>query len=178
MPEKYIETELEIEQKQYKKYSEILQLSVIELFKKFNVKLSGKEAESFSDLIYFWPPFPETKTVLKKLKEKHKLVILSNIDDKIIKKSIELINIDFDGVITAEQIKSYKPSFGHWKKMLEVFEIPKKQVLHVGASYIHDVVPAKKLGFTTVWINRNKEKIKGKIKPEFEFTDLLPLLDF
>ena len=123
------------------------------------------------------PPFNETTEVLRKIKEKYKLAILSNIDEDLIKHSIKLIGVEFDGVITAEQVKSYKPSHGHWKRMMDVFKIPKENVLHGAPSYVHDIVPAKELGFQAVWINRKDKKVKGNITPDYEFRDLRPLVN-
>jgi 2-haloacid dehalogenase len=60
--------------------------------------------------------------------------------------------------------------------MLESFDISKERILHVAASYVHDVIPAKELGFTVAWINRKGEKTKGNIKPDYEFRDLRPLI--
>ncbi|HSE82999.1 MAG TPA: haloacid dehalogenase type II [Thermodesulfobacteriota bacterium] len=174
--ERYVEIELEIEHGGYRKYKEVLALGVRRLFEEKGIGLTHEEETIFANTIAKWPPFPETTEVLKKLKEKYKLAILSNIDNDIIRHSVNLIGVEFDMVITAEQVKSYKPSHGHWKRMLESFDIPKEQILHVAASYVHDVIPAKELGFTVAWINRKGEKIKGNIKPEYEFRDLRPLI--
>ncbi|KRT65196.1 MAG: haloacid dehalogenase, 2-haloacid dehalogenase [Candidatus Dadabacteria bacterium CSP1-2] len=178
LPERYIEIELEIEKEGYRKYKEVLGLGVRRLFEEKGIMLSSEEEKIFADSINTWPPFNETTEVLRKIKEKYKLAILSNIDEDLIKHSIKLIGVEFDGVITAEQVKSYKPSHGHWKRMMDVFKIPKENVLHVAASYVHDIVPAKELGFQAVWINRKDEKLKGSIKPDYEFRDLRPLVNF
>jgi len=178
LPERYIEIELEIEKEGYRKYKEVLGLGVRRLFEEKGIMLSSEEEKIFADSINTWPPFNETTEVLRKIKEKYKLAILSNIDEDLIKHSIKLIGVEFDGVITAEQVKSYKPSHGHWKRMMDVFKIPKENVLHVAASYVHDIVPAKELGFQVAWINRKDEKLKGSIKPDYEFRDLRPLVNF
>lgn len=175
LPDRYVGVELEIEQKGYRKYKEILTLGVRRLFEEKGIKLDSQEEGIFADTITKWPPFDETTQVLRKLKERYKLAILSNIDEDLIQGLIKLIGVEFDGVITAEQVKSYKPSHGHWIRMMEVFQIPKENVLHVAASYVHDIVPAKELGFQTAWINRKNEKPKGNTKPDFEFRDLRPL---
>jgi len=177
LPERYIEIELEIEKEGYRKYKEVLGLGVRRLFEEKGIMLSSEEEKIFADSINTWPPFNETTEVLRKIKEKYKLAILSNIDEDLIKHSIKLIGVEFDGVITAEQVKSYKPSHGHWKRMMDVFKIPKENVLHVAASYVHDIVPAKELGFQAVWINRKDKKVKGNITPDYEFRDLRPLVN-
>ena len=177
LPQRYIEIELDIEKEGYRKYKEVLELGVRRLFEEKGIKLSSEEEKIFANSITTWPPFEETTEVLRKLKEKYKLAILSNIDEDLIKDSIKLIGVEFDGVITAEQVKSYKPSHGHWKRMMDVFKIPKENVLHVAASYVHDIVPAKELGFRVAWINRKDEKVKGNITPDYEFRDLRPLVN-
>jgi 2-haloacid dehalogenase len=176
LADRYIEIELNIEQQGYRKYREILALGVRKLFEEKGVKLDSDEAGIFADTIRKWPPFEETTEVLRILKKAFKLAILSNIDEDLIKDSIRLMGVEFDAVITAEQVKSYKPSSGHWEKIMDEFQFPRERILHVAASYIHDIVPAKELGFRAAWINRENEKPRGKTKPDFEFKDLRPLV--
>ena len=174
--DKYIKAELEVEAEQYRKYHEVLQLSAKKLLKQMGFDISDQDALEFADSIYSWQPFPETHDVLAELKQKsYKLIILSNIDNEIIKKSVELMGINFDGVVTAEEVGSYKPSHGHWQEMLKRFNAQKEEVLHVAASYVHDIIPAKEQGFNAIWINRNNEQPTREIKPDLEFKDLRPL---
>jgi 2-haloacid dehalogenase len=177
LPEKYIEIELEIEHEGYRRYREVLEIGLRRLFEEKRIEFNHEEEKIFASSITTWLPFEETTEILRKLKERHKLAILSNIDEDLIQHSIKLIGVEFDGVITAEEVKSYKPSHAHWKKMIGVFKIPKEGVLHVAASYVHDIVPAKELGFQVAWINRKNEKPKGNIKADYEFKDLRPLVD-
>src|SRR5262245_10699196 len=108
LSEKYIKAELQIEAGQYRKYHEILQLTAKRLLKSEGFDISNEDALEFADSIFSWQPFAETHNSLAKLKDKgYKLVILSNTDNEIIKRSIKLIGIDFDGVITAEDVGSY-----------------------------------------------------------------------
>ena len=174
--DKYIKAELEVEAEQYRKYHEVLQLSAKKLLKQMGFDISDENALDFADSIYNWQPFQETHDILAKLKRKgYKLIILSNIDNEIIKRSIKLMGIDFDGVVTAEEVGSYKPAHGHWQEMLRRFNAQKEEVLHVAASYIHDIIPAKEQGFDAIWINRSKEQPTREIRPDLEFKDLRPL---
>lgn len=174
--DKYIKAELEVEAEQYRKYHKVLQLSAKKLLKQIGFDISDEDALEFADSIFSWQPFPETHDTLALLKGKgYKLIILSNIDNAIIKRSIELMGIDFDGVITAEEVGSYKPAHGHWEEMLRRFNAQKEEVLHVAASYVHDIIPAKEQGFDTAWINRNNEQPTREIRPDLEFKDLKSL---
>ncbi len=174
--DKYIKVELEVEAEQYRKYHKVLQLASKRLLKGEGFDISDEDALEFADSIFSWQPFPETHDILASLKAKgYKLVILSNIDNAIINKSVELIGIDFDGVVTAEEVGSYKPAYGHWGEMLKRFNAKKEEVLHVAASYVHDIIPAKEQGFDAIWINRNDEQPTREIRPDMEFRDLKPL---
>ncbi len=176
--EKYIKAELQVEAEQYRKYHEILQLSARRLLKSEGFDISDEDALEFADSIFSWQPFAEIHDTLATLKDKgYKLVILSNTDNEIIMRSIELIGIEFDGVVTAEDVGSYKPAYGHWQEMLKRFSTKKEEVLHVGASYVHDIIPAKEQGFDAIWINRNHEKPTKEMRPNIEFPDLRPLPD-
>ncbi len=147
-PERYIKIELEVEKERYRKYRDVLTISLKKLLKE--IELTPEEERLFVSTLPKWPPFTETREVLRELKgRKYKLVILSNIDEDMIKKSIDLIGITFDSVITAEQTRSYKPSHKHWERMLEIFNLSKNKILHVAASYVHDIIPAHKLGIKT-----------------------------
>ncbi|HEY7535330.1 MAG TPA: HAD family hydrolase, partial [Thermodesulfobacteriota bacterium] len=124
LTEKYIEIELKVEHEGYRRYREVLEIGLRRLFEEKGIELNHEEEKIFANSITTWLPFEETTEILRKLKERHKLAILSNIDEDLIQHSIKLIGVEFDGVITAEEVKSYKPSHGHWKKMIGVFKIP------------------------------------------------------
>ena len=55
------------------------------------------------------------------------------------------------------------------------FNTQKEEFLHVAASYVHDIIPAKEQGFDAIWINRNSEQPIREIRPDLEFKDLTPL---
>ncbi|HKN15487.1 MAG TPA: hypothetical protein VJX47_00990, partial [Candidatus Sulfotelmatobacter sp.] len=59
--------------------------------------------------------------------------------------------------------------------------VPAHQVLHVGQSLYHDVIPAQSLGLATVWVNRpSARKGVGAVKiaeavPDLEVRSLAEL---
>jgi 2-haloacid dehalogenase len=64
------------------------------------------------------------------------------------------LRIRFDWVITAEQVKSYKPSENNFKKALEIIGVTPDKVVHIAQSVYHDIIPAKRLGLATVLVRR------------------------
>lgn len=175
---RYITHELAVQAEQYLKYHEVLQLAAKRLLAAEGFTLSDADARTFADSIYDWQPFPETHDALAALQAKgYRLVILSNIDNAILTRSIQHMGIAFDGVVTAEEIGSYKPNHGHWRTMLQRYGAARADVLHVAASYEHDIIPARDQGFDCIWINRHGLPLPGPQRPDLEFRDLRPLPD-
>jgi 2-haloacid dehalogenase len=102
-----------------------------------------------------WPVFPEVPAALRELRSRRwKLAVLSNTDPDLLATSLYAIGVAFDHTITASEIGSYKPAFGHWEAFFRATGARRPDVVHVGASLYHDVEPCSRLGLNCVWINR------------------------
>lgn len=177
---RYIEIELEVEKQGYMKYREVLVNALSKLLSEINLEFEEGDTRVFVDTLPSWPPFPETSEVLNALKSKrYKLAILSNIDNDLIRQSIDLMQVEIDVVVTAEDVESYKPAPKHWEELLNRLEMRKDKILHVSSSMVHDIIPAKQLGFKTAWINRKNQQLRGigNTYPDYEFRDLRGLLN-
>lgn len=141
-------------QNPYQRYHDVLRGVVREFGKKNGFAPTEAEMDALPDSLKNWQPYPDTVSALQRLKKKYKLVILSNIDDHLFASSAPKLGVKFDAVITAEQVKSYKPNRAHWLEMLHRCNTTPDRVLHVGQSVYHDVIPAKGMGFKTVWVHR------------------------
>jgi 2-haloacid dehalogenase len=64
------------------------------------------------------------------------------------------LGVAFDDVITAQQVRSYKPSLKNFQVALASLGAASQNVLHIAQSLYHDHVPAKRLGLATVRVNR------------------------
>ncbi len=119
-----------------------------------------------------WPPFKETNTQLAKLAKKYKLGLISNIDDKLLGQTRRHIPPDFDLVVTAQQVRSYKPDPAHFTECARRIG-GKKGWVHVASSYYHDVEPCVKAKIPVIWVNRNKETLEsGAEEADAEVTTL------
>src|SRR5258708_28005519 len=85
---------------------------------------------------------------------RYKLVVILNIDDDLFAETRKHLGVEFDGVITAEQARSYKPSINNFQMALRTLALSPDRLLHAAQSIYHDVVPARSLGISTVWVNR------------------------
>jgi 2-haloacid dehalogenase len=167
-------------QNPYQRYRDVLRGVVREFGKQKGFIATEREMDSLPDSLKHWRPYPDTVEALKRLKKKYKLVILSNIDDHLFADSAKLLEVRFDAVITAEQVKSNKPDRAHWLEMLHRCKTTPDRVLHVGQSVYHDVVPAKAMGFKTVWVHRAPGHGATKAaqeQPDLEVSDLKTLAD-
>ena len=108
----------------------------------------------------------------QKVAKKYKLGLISNIDDKLLGQTRRHIPLDFDLVVTAQQVRSYKPDPAHFTECERRIG-GKKGWVHVAASYYHDVEPCLKAKIPVIWVNRNKETLEaGQKKPDAEVPSL------
>ena len=154
----YAELEAEAERGEYREYKAVPKTVLAGFGSRLGFVPTLAELQSLPESIRDWLPFPDTVAALRVLKQKHKLAIISNVDDDLFAFSAQHLEVPFDWVITAQQVRSYKPSVNNFNRALERIGAPKDKVLHVAQSLFHDIVPAKALGLSTVWINRRHGK--------------------
>lgn len=152
--EAYGEAEVELESGPYLVYREVLSQSLQEVGRRLGVKITSEEGRDFAESLTRWEPFPDTVASLEKLSEHFRLGIISNIDDDLFAVTRKKLNARFEAVVTAQQVKSYKPSFRNFEEMLRRSDLKKQEILHAGQSVYHDIIPANTLGIRNVWVNR------------------------
>jgi 2-haloacid dehalogenase len=150
----YGEIEAEEESGEYHPYKEILQAVVRGFGTHLGFVPSNQEQLSLPDSVPNWRPFPDTVAVLRRLKSKFNLGILSNVDDELFSATARHLEINFDQVVTASQARAYKPSLELFRLAQSRVAVPPGQWLHAAQSVYHDVIPAQSLGLSTVWVNR------------------------
>ena len=179
----YAEAESAAESGEFKPYKEVLRQVVRNLGARFGFQPSVDEQRSLPESLRTWQPFPDTVPALKRLHQRYRLSIISNVDDDLFVDTAKLLQVPFDYVTTAFEVGSYKPSFNNFKRALEKMKVGKDRVLHVAQSLHHDVEPARALGIHSVWVNRRQGKpgggatMKSSAKPDLEVPDLKTLAD-
>ena len=128
------ESELEKDQSNYIEYRKVLQEIVKKFGQKFNFQATATEINSLVDSLKNWQPFPDTVAALSALKQKYKLAVISNIDDDLFAGTAKHLKVEFDWLITAEKVRSYKPSTRNFEIALETMGIPPEKLLHVAQS--------------------------------------------
>ncbi|HEY5599037.1 MAG TPA: haloacid dehalogenase type II [Kiloniellales bacterium] len=169
-------------------YPEILAAVLRDIGAQLGAEASAEEQIAFGRSVQDWPAFPDSAESLAYLKRHYKLVIVSNIDRESFRQSNAKLEVEFDRIITAQDVGSYKPAPGHFTSMLaELAEmgVGKEKILHTAQSLFHDHVPAKQFGLTTMWINRQAGRAGGgatpapsaAVKPDFEVPSMAAMVD-
>lgn len=164
------------EERTYKSYREVLANTALRLSRAFHIEVDAGSARDFADSLPSWPAFPDAKKALRRFGENgHVRYVLSNVDTRPLEETIINNGLEVDGVVTAEEVRSYKPRHEHWVRLMEKSGARKEEILHVAQSIYHDLVPAQDLGITACWVNRYREQLTSHVEPLFKLDSLAQL---
>jgi 2-haloacid dehalogenase len=170
---RFIEVQREIQRGSYELYAEVLRRAAVQVAKDLGWDLEPSRSNFLPDSVPRWPPFRETNAQLERLAKKVELGILSNIDDKLLGATRRHFRVDFDLVVTAQQVRSYKPDPAHFKECARRIGGAKKNWVHIGSGYPTDVEPCIKQRIAVIWVNRHGEELEpGQRKPTAEVKNL------
>jgi 2-haloalkanoic acid dehalogenase type II len=158
--EAYERIEPVVESEPYRTYREVLAESARRAASVLGLALDDSRASAFAESLPEWRPFPDTNPALERLVDSgYSLGILSNTDDDLIAATCRHFTVPFDVVITAQQVRSYKPSHGHFLEARS--RIGSSRWIHAAQSHHHDIVPTNTLGIPNAWINRHGQTVEG-----------------
>lgn len=153
---RYAAHEREIEAGPYLSYRHVLTAVEARLLNEFLPAGAPRPASGFlASSLSEWPAFDETPPCLRALQSRFRIGVLSNIDDDLFAATAPKLGITLDLLVTAGQVRSYKPAEPHFRAALDRLGIPPRRILHVAESRYHDVESAGTLGFRTCWVNRH-----------------------
>ncbi len=153
--ELYGEIEAELESGPYMPYRQVLARAAREMGRRLGTEISADESSAFAVSLTRWKPFVDTVPALQSLASRFRLGIISNVDDDLFAETRKtLAPVEFDFVVTAQQMQSYKPAQRNFEEAVRRSGLSKDQILHAGQSLYHDIAPANALGIQNVWVNR------------------------
>src|SRR5437764_1829102 len=137
----------------------------------------ARDTSFLAESLPSWRPFPDTNAALERLRGAgYRLGILSNVDDDLLAATRRHFTVDFDLIVTAQQVRSYKPGHAHFVTARR--EIGDAPWLHAAESNFHDIVPTNELRIENAWINRRRApELAGGVPTLGEFRDLAALAD-
>ena len=160
----------------YRSYKAICRDSLAETFAHFGLRGDPASIRWYFDAYPSFRRFPDVDVVLDRLAERHRLALVSNIDDDLL--AVTPLGRRFDLVCTAERAGGYKPDGTLFRYLLDEGRVDVSALVHSGQSQRTDMVGAKPLGITVAWINRRGVTLAPDVpKPDHEYRDLRPLLD-
>lgn len=175
----YSEFEPRQQSGEYRSYRQVLAGVVRDFARELRFDVTASEADGLAASIPAWQPFADTVPGLRRLHSRYRLAIVSNIDDDLFADSARHLQIPFDAIVTAQQVRSYKPSLRNFEALLQRIAAPRDRLLHVAESLYHDVVPARSLRIATVWVNRRQGKAAASklvaAQPDLEVPDIAKL---
>jgi 2-haloacid dehalogenase/putative hydrolase of the HAD superfamily len=177
---RFIEIQHEIQNGSYELYAEVLRRTAVRVASELEWELESSRAQFLPDSVPRWMPFRETNAQLERFAKKFEIGVLSNIDDKLLGATRRHFRVDFDLVVTAQQVRSYKPDPAHFKECARRIEKKKRNWVHIASGYPTDIEPCLQAKVAVIWVNRHGEQLEqGQKRPTEEvksFRDAAKLL--
>jgi 2-haloacid dehalogenase len=161
----FFEKQAQIMSGSYELYAEVLRRAAVQAAEEIDWTIEPSRAQFLPDSVAAWPPFREANAALDRLRDRYEIGIISNVDDKLLGISRRHLRTDLDLVVTAQQVRSYKPDNTHLRECARRIG-GKKGWVHIASGYETDVGPALKLNVPTIWVNRHGEKLEGRKAPD------------
>ena len=143
---RYHELEPEVQTEGYRSYQEVLALTLERLANEVGYGIPEGEGGALAHSLPDWPPYPEVPKALEELRRRGwSLAILSNIDHALIVESEKRLGVPFDLIVTAEDVRSYKPAPRPLGALLRDDDGRQASATSTSArALFHDVAPAKR----------------------------------
>jgi 2-haloacid dehalogenase len=138
-------------------YREILTDGLAWAARRSGVALHPAAGKALVDAWSGMPVFPDVAEALSMLVSSGwRLAVLTNCDDDLFTATSAKLPVSFEVVVTAEQVRSYKPDMGHFRKFAEITGATPVNWIHVANSWVHDILPASRMGLRSVWVDRDR----------------------
>jgi 2-haloacid dehalogenase len=155
---RYARHEAAAEAGPYLRYRDVLAAGLRGVAGELGFAPTDRETATFSGSVADWPAFPDSSAALARLSSRFRLGVITNCDDDLFAASNARLGVDFDWIVTAQQVGSYKPDERNFLVAFDRIGLPRERILHVAQSLFHDHVPAGRLGLTSVWIDRRHDR--------------------
>jgi 2-haloacid dehalogenase/putative hydrolase of the HAD superfamily len=148
----------------YELFAEVMRRAGVKVAEEIGWTLEPSRAQFLPDSVAAWQPFREANAAMDRLSGRYEVGIVSNIDDKLLGVSRRHLRTELDLVVTAQQVRSYKPDPAHFKECARRLG-GKKGWVHIACGYTADVAPLLKMNVPVIWVNRHGEKLEGRKAP-------------
>jgi 2-haloacid dehalogenase/putative hydrolase of the HAD superfamily len=158
---RFLEVQADVMSGSYELYAEVLRRTGVRVAEEIGWELEPSRAQFLPDSVARWQPFREANPAMDRLAGRYDIGIISNIDDKLLGVSRRHLRTDLDLVVTAQQVRSYKPDPAHFRECARRIG-GKKGWVHIASGYNTDVAPLLRMHVPVIWENRHNEKLEGR----------------
>ncbi|MDE2969058.1 MAG: HAD family hydrolase, partial [Chloroflexota bacterium] len=174
-----VDVETLTQQEPFETYFEVWRDTFVEAFDALGVDGDADGAAGyFLEDLGTRPAFPETVSVLERLRDLAPIAVLSNADDAFLLPVLERHGLSdaFAAVVSSEGARLYKPATRIFELMLERLGTAAAETLMVGDTLLDDIYGAHMAGMPGAWINRYGAPMDGRVAPAYEVRSLEELL--
>jgi 2-haloacid dehalogenase len=142
----------------HRRYRDVLTQGIASAAAKIGLDLAPADADL---LVRHWgeqPLYADTLAALDALRAAGwKIGVLTNCDDDLFAQTLARHkSFKPDMVITADQVCSYKPAFGHFTRFEQQSGVARENWVHAAVSWFHDIEPAHRQGIARIWVDRDR----------------------
>ena len=141
---RFFEAQAQIMSGSYELYAEVLRRAAVTVAEEIDWTIEPSRAQFLPDSVAYWQPFREVNAAMDRIKDRYEIGIISNIDDKLLGISRRHLRTELDLVVTAQQVRSYKPDNTHFRECARRLG-GKKGWVHIGSGYDADIAPCLKM---------------------------------
>ncbi len=142
----------------FRRYRYVLAESFRRAATELDLHLTPDDENVLEASLPYWPVFSDVGLALSTLRaDSWRLAILTNCDRDLIAETCRRLPAEFDIVVTAEDVESYKPGLAHFRRFESIVGASAEAWIHVAQSYFHDISPASQMDVSRIWINRQRE---------------------
>ena len=156
--ESYARHESAAEAGAWRPYRDILSDALAAVCAERGVSLTTAQRRALGRSVADWPAFPDAADALARLSQRFDLGVITNCDDDLFEYSNRRLGSPFRWIVTAEQVRAYKPSRRNFEVAQDLIDRPRSAIVHVAQSLYHDHVPAHDVGLRSVWVNRRHSR--------------------
>src|SRR5262245_23668165 len=140
------EREAEVE-RPHRLYRDVLESALRRGAGQIGLPLTDEQATALPRNWDSQPVFPDVEPTLAGLRQFGcRLGVLTNCDDDLFAQTQRSFRQPFDLVVTAEQVKDYKPALTHFRRFFRLTGVELENWVHVACSFFHDIGPARQMG--------------------------------
>jgi 2-haloacid dehalogenase len=158
---RFLEVQAEVMSGSYELYAEVLRRTAVRVADEIGWEIEPSRAQFLPDSVARWQPFREANAAMDRLSARYQVGIISNVDDKLLGLSRRHLRTELDLVVTAQQVRSYKPDPAHFRECARRIG-GKKGWVHICSGYNTDVAPLLRMNVPVIWVNRHGEKLEGR----------------